>query len=509
MSRINTNVSSQIAKRNLTENNKMLNMTLERLSTGLRINRGKDDPAGLIASENLRAEKSALSSAIANAERADQLANIAEGGLQEVSNLLTDLRGLVTASANGAGLSTEELNANQLQINSILQTIDRISEATNFQGVKLLNGNMDFSTSSVSSSVADFRINSAKFQGTSYAIRGTVLQSARRASVFIDMNSAVVTSVSAGKLFTIEVAGSKGSREFSFSNGTNRSAIVAAINSFKDVLGVSAANYSAAASNTGVNIRSTEFGKDEFVSVKVVSTGGQTNAGKGIRTATAASEANATGALQTLSAAAINPVRGAGQDISATINGLTATGRGRTLKVNGESLDIEVTMNIQGAQTVNNTSINLFNVTGGGATFQLASNVDVGGKVSLGIQSVTSRKLGNSVVGNLSDLSAGKSKNIVTGDRVAAAKVVEEAIRQVSALRGRLGAFQKNVVGATIRNLGVSLENSSAAESVIRDADFATETASLTRSQILSQAAGNSLGLANSQPQSALALLQR
>ncbi|MGH7133693.1 MAG: flagellin, partial [Phycisphaerales bacterium] len=147
-------------------------------------------------------------------------------------------------------------------------------------------------------------------------------------------------------------------------------------------------------------------------------------------------------------------------------------------------------------------------ITGGGANFQLASKVDIGGKVALGIQDVSSRKLGNSTVGNLANLGAGKGFNLVDGDLTAAGKVVEEAIRQVSSLRGRLGAFQKNTVGATIRNLGVSLENSSAAESSIRDADFANETASLTRSQILSSAAQNSLGLANARPQAALQLLR-
>ena len=81
----------------------------------------------------------ALNQAIANADRADQVINIAEGGLQEVSNLLSELQGLITASASGAGLSVEEKQANQLQIDSILQTIDRISSATNFQGIKLLN----------------------------------------------------------------------------------------------------------------------------------------------------------------------------------------------------------------------------------------------------------------------------------------------------------------------------------------------------------------------------------
>jgi flagellin len=152
--------------------------------------------------------------------------------------------------------------------------------------------------------------------------------------------------------------------------------------------------------------------------------------------------------------------------------------------------------------------VNAFTITGGGAEFQLSSKVDTAGKVSIGIQNVEARKLGNSALGYLSSLAAGRANNVVDGDINAGFKIVDEAIRQVSGLRGRLGAFQKNTVGATIRNLGVSLENSAAAESVIRDADFANETASLTRSQILSQAAQNSLGLANSAPQSALQLLR-
>ena len=90
---------------------------------------GKDDPAGLIASENLRAEKKAIASAISNAERAEQVVNVAEGGLQEIKNLVVELQSLVAASANEAGLSIEEKDANQLQIDSILQTIDRLANA--------------------------------------------------------------------------------------------------------------------------------------------------------------------------------------------------------------------------------------------------------------------------------------------------------------------------------------------------------------------------------------------
>ena len=127
MSRINQNVGSMVAQRVLSQQNMDLSKTLNRLSTGLRIVRGSDDPAGLIASENLRAEKAAINSAMNNAERAEQVVNVAEGGLQEISSMLVELQSLVTSTANEAGVSTEEKEANQLQIDSILQSIDWIA----------------------------------------------------------------------------------------------------------------------------------------------------------------------------------------------------------------------------------------------------------------------------------------------------------------------------------------------------------------------------------------------
>src|SRR5205085_4433021 len=132
MSRINTNVSSLIAQRVLRKNNDQLNTSLERLSTGLKINKGADNPAGLIASENLRAEKAGISQAIDNAQRASNIIGTAEGGLSEVSNLLTELQSLISQTANSGGLSSEEKQANQLQVDSILSTINRVAQSTTF-----------------------------------------------------------------------------------------------------------------------------------------------------------------------------------------------------------------------------------------------------------------------------------------------------------------------------------------------------------------------------------------
>ena len=111
MSRINTNVSSLVAQRALQKNNANLNTSLQRLSTGLRINTGADDPAGLIAANNLQAEKTGISTAIDNASRASNIVGTAEGGLNEVSSLLDQLNGLVGQSANTGGLSQEEQDA--------------------------------------------------------------------------------------------------------------------------------------------------------------------------------------------------------------------------------------------------------------------------------------------------------------------------------------------------------------------------------------------------------------
>src|SRR5687767_3512443 len=147
MSRINTNVSSLVAQKTLARSNGQLQTALDRLSTGLRINSGKDDPAGLIASENLRRDITASEKAISNTERANQLIATADSALGQISGLLNDIRGLVTEAANEGVLSAEQIAANQLQVDSSLEAIDRISAVTTFQGRKILDGSLDFITS--------------------------------------------------------------------------------------------------------------------------------------------------------------------------------------------------------------------------------------------------------------------------------------------------------------------------------------------------------------------------
>ena len=134
MTRINTNISSLTAQNNLSRSNLSLQTSLTRLSTGLRINSGKDDPAGLIASESLRTEIASIGQSIQNSQRANNILATADAALGEVSTQLNDIRTLIQASANKGAVSATEIAANQVQLDAALDTITRISQTTVFGG---------------------------------------------------------------------------------------------------------------------------------------------------------------------------------------------------------------------------------------------------------------------------------------------------------------------------------------------------------------------------------------
>jgi len=168
MTRINTNVSSLVAQNTLGRSNAALEQALGRLSTGLRINTGKDDPAGLIASENLRSDITSIKKAISNTDRANQVIATADSALGQVSSLLNDIRGLVTEAANTGGVSAEQIAANQSQIDSSLEALNRIAQTTTFQGRRLLDGSLDFITTAGTNfdNVSDLKIDQANLGAT-------------------------------------------------------------------------------------------------------------------------------------------------------------------------------------------------------------------------------------------------------------------------------------------------------------------------------------------------------
>lgn len=196
MTRINTNVNSLIAQSRLDRTNNQLQTAMTRLSTGLRINSGKDDPAGLIASEALRSDITAINKALSNTQRANQIIATADSALGQVANLLNDVRGLVTEAANGGALSDEEIAANQLQIDSSLEAINRIAQTTSFQGKRLLDGSLDFVSNAASvSTLRDVRIDQANL-GSTGAVKVDVDISAAATRGEITTDSAAVSTAS-------------------------------------------------------------------------------------------------------------------------------------------------------------------------------------------------------------------------------------------------------------------------------------------------------------------------
>jgi flagellin len=474
MARINTNVASLVAQRGLAQSQAALNQSLQRLSTGLRINSGADDPAGLIASEGLRSEIAGINQAIDNSNRATNVIATGEGALNEVASLLLNIKSLVVQAANTGAESPDEIAANQLQVDSAVESITRISNTTTFDGLRLLDGSLDYLTSGVSSSVQALHISQANFgTNTSIPVNVNVITSARTADLEFRTSSVAST-------VTLEISGNQGVQVLTFTSGTAASAIAFAVNRSSDATGVKAELINSANAASGIKFESTAFGSKNYVSVTAQS-GGQfvTTDNKGN-----------------------DESRSTGVDAVATINGALTVGDGLDLKLNTSTLSLDLTLksNFGAGQTA-------FAITGGGARFQLGPEVNSNQQVNIGIQSIAADKLGDGDVGFLNDLVTGGSATLVAGDTQQASAIIERAINQVAILRGRLGAFEKNTLDTNVNSLSVALENVTSSESSIRDADFAAETANLTRAQILTQAGTSVLATANSTPQSVLSLL--
>ncbi len=586
MTRINTNVSSLTAQKTLNRSNSDLQLALTRLSTGLRINTGKDDPAGLIASEVLRSDIVSTQKAITNSERAAQMIATADSALGQISSLLNDVRALVTEAANTGVLSPEQLAANQLQVDASLEAINRIAQVTSFQGRKILDGSLDFIVSGSIPTVKDLRIEQANLgssgsvavavdiqaAATQAAVTTTVPQSAAAVAaevtlLFNDTSNVTVTAATAGASFNgtqiefvtnasigageavatydaandrilvfydgtsatadniaaaidglaeftavaddggdpnngfvaandggdgvkgsltggadatnglladlvVQISGVRGSDVFTFEAGATITQIRDAINLVSDAIGVQAST-----SGGTLTISSLAYGSDAFVEVNVISEGSGGTFGSNL-----------------------SATRDVGSNIVATVNGVTASGKGNTLSINTAALDLTLTV-----EDGSSTDFN-FTITGGGALFQLGPDVVSNQQSRIGIQSVNTARLGG-VNGRLYELASGGTKDLAT-DPSAAALVVEDAITQITSLRGRLGAFQRTTLETNIFSLNDTLEKLTEAESSIRDADFAVESARLTRAQILVQSGTAVLAIANSNPQNALALLR-
>lgn len=468
MSRINTNVPSLISRINLNRTNSDLQTSLNRLSTGLRINSGKDDPAGLIAAETLRSDIVGINKAISNSQKADGLVATAEGSLNQISKLLNDIRGLVTEASNTGALSSDQIAAYQMQVDSSLEAIDRIASSTSFQGKNLLDGSLSFVTSGVTSAdISSLDIQQATIGASgSVTLDVNVTTAAAKATIVGD-NAAL-----AGQT-VVEIKGSKGAEVFTFGTGTTADSIVSAINLVADAIGVDAAT-----DGSGNYVfTSQEYGSSQFVEVTAIS-GTFTGAG----------------------------TRNTGTDVAGDVNGAAFAGAGLRVSLNTSTIDLEASLSTTFGTTTGTTS---FDITGGGARFQLGADVLNTQQSRIGIKSVNTAELGDTIGGvkrRLYELKSGQGADL-DSDPTAAFQIVDKVINQVASMRGRLGAFQRTTLDSNVAALNDALTNITEAESKIRDADFAEETARLTRAQILVQSGTSVLKIANQNPQNVLSLL--
>jgi flagellin len=275
---------------------------------------------------------------------------------------------------------------------------------------------------------------------------------------------------------TFSLAGLDGAEVFTFGAGTSIADVATGINAQSDSTGVTAT-----VNGTTLELRSTAYGSDAFVEAEVIS------------------EASG-GTIRTGLPGADGYERVAGVDVVASVNGILASSKGNQLSVNTATLDVSTSV------TAGFTGTASFTITGGGALFQLGPDVESSQQARIGITGVNTSLLGG-VSGKLYQLGSGGSADLTTSPNLAAS-IVEEAIDQVTTLRGRLGAFQRTLLETNKNALNDTLINLTEAESQIRDADFAAESAALTRAQILVQSGTTVLQIANSNPQNVLALLR-
>jgi flagellin len=467
---ITNNVSSLNAQNNLSHTSGMLSKTLERLSSGLKINRGADGPAALVISEQQRAQIAGLQTAIDNTSKAVSMVQTTEGALNELNSLLVKIRGLALDSANSGVNDANSQAANQAEVSNALSTIDRIAANTQFGTKKVLDGSAGLTGSTDTNNTTFLKASSVAPTGT-FAVNITT--AAQRANTSAGTNQ--TGNLAANETLTINGV------SIALTAGETQAQVVSTINQYTGQTGVTA-QINAGATQLYTN----QFGSGAHISVQSNVAAAATSSGFGTT-------------LTTVS----------GVDVAGTIGTFAATGSGNVLTgtTGGGAQGISISVALAaGSQTTSVTGAQgNVTVTDQSLVFQIGANANQTAKIA--VDKVTSNALGLNVANvqfaNLSSVDVRSQSGAQD-----AIKVIDQAINDVTTLRGRLGAFQQQTLESNSNNLQAMLENTTAAESVIRDTDFAAETANLAKYQVLSQAGTAVLTQSNQTTQLILSLLR-
>lgn len=479
--RVNNNVAAMNALRNVSMTGSAFGKSMTRLSTGLRITSAADDPAGLIISENFRAQIAGIDQALRNNQDAVNFSKTAEGALDEVSSLLRDARALAVASANTGSLSSTQIQANQNQLVSIVSSISRIAEQTQFGTKKLLDGSSGVQASVTSSANIGRMYFGGSFNSaaitTDSLITVTVSTAATRASMTGSVVFTNATDTVAAGSFSLN------GRTFTTTANNTVMDVVNMVNAASSSTGVSADFVS----GSGIVLRGTNYGTKGNFSLSDAN---------GVVNAAGTSSATGTDGV----ASVVIDSNGA------TAGGLaTVTFTGGKMGQNGLTLVDTVgnTIVLTEAGNAASAAFTAGNLKVGSTQFQIGANANQTSNLSLG--NFVSTELGKNVVSglNLSNLDLTTASGATD-----ALSVVDAAIDQITNARGNIGNFSRNVLESNIRSLGVARENLQATESSIRDVDVAEEMTSFTKLQILQQSGLAMLAQANAMPSAVLSLLR-
>lgn len=480
--RINTNISSLNALRNLqTTENRMQTVTT-RLSTGLRINSASEDPAGMVISEGMRSQINGIQQAVRNAQDAVNMMKTAEGALDEVQGILRNLKALAVHSANTGVVDANQLRANQQTYRNAIESINKIAEHTQWGTKKLLNGAAGTSIGITRQDLvqslylgntiggkimADGNVTMQQTQAAAQTSTGSLSNTFADPTTSVNPGTVVINGV------TITV-----------NAGETLAGLVSKINERSGDSGVTA-NLTGSGPYS-VSLTATKFGSQfgiQYAESSNILNNNQTATGTGGQDAIYQVTTNVQGggtATETFTG---------GQ--GPRVDGLTLTSPG------GGRLIVSATGNATPALA----TIGVVKV--GTMRFQLGANSEQSSAFAM--PSIAADKLGTSI------FTAESLSTIDLTNQEGATKaidIVDAAINELAMLRGDMGSFQANFLESTMRSLAVAEENLTASESAIRDADMAKEMTEFTKIQILRQSGMSILAQANQSQQSVLSLLQ-
>jgi flagellin len=496
---INTNINSLSAQRYQGLSSNALSTAIQRLSSGLRINSAKDDAAGLSISERFQAQIRGLNQAARNANDGVSLAQTTEGALKAASDILQRVRELAVQSANATN-SASDRQAIQQEVGQLVAELDRIAVSTEFNGQKLLDGTFGTAQFQIGAN-ANQTIVAATANARTNQYGNNQTTNTAAAMSMAGTGAAWGANGIVGETLTINAAA--GSAAVTIANNETAKSAATKINQQASLTGVTAtAKTDVQLSFTATGAYTLTVRSDNATAETVTFSLTEANTPSGLASAIAAfnEKSSKTGVVASLNSAGTSVIltNNTGEDILVADTAVVNAGNVDVFKMKADTAGALATVGsvaLASASTVENALINGYLTFDSNKSFVLDSSTSTASSGYVGADTASTLK-------KVADLDV--TTVIKAND---ALKTVDSALAFVSGERAKLGALQSRFE-STINNLAISSENLTASRSRIVDADFAAETAALSRAQILQQAGTAMIAQANQLPQGVLALLR-